>query len=82
MPIHLNQFNLNASDVGTHIGNLAAQAGFSRFAEWDSIAYDKSPNFPSLTTGELDESIAKANYSRWSIIIPGLNQNTSTTAVC
>lgn len=59
IPKHLNQYNLNTSDVAVHVGNLAAQTGFTRFAEWESIAYDKSPNFLQLTTGESDDSILK-----------------------
>lgn len=59
IPKHLSQFNLNASQVGVHVGNLAAQTGFTRFAEWESIAYDKSPSFLPLTTGESDESLRR-----------------------
>lgn len=59
IPKHLNQFNLNTTDVAVHVGNLAAQTGFTRFAEWETIAYDKSPNFLPLTTGETDESFKK-----------------------
>lgn len=59
IPKHLSQFNLNTSQVGVHVGNLAAQTGFTRFAEWESITYDKSPNFLPLTTGESDESLRR-----------------------